>query len=95
MLDQSKEEVAQLHARGNESWRHPEPTQSTRDEVYHSPELEWIHMEENQPESAATGSEGMGTDDTTLIEGVGPSSLAAAGDRLAVHLNSFQYCMSW
>ena len=42
----------------------------------------------NQPGSAATGSEGLGTDDTTLIEGVEPRSFAAAGDRLPVHLDS-------
>ena len=45
-------------------------------------------MEENHSESAASGSGGLGADDTTLIEGVGPSSFAAAGDRLLVHLNS-------
>ena len=46
-----------------------------------------MHLEENQSESAATCSGGMGTDDTTLIEVVEPSSYAAAGDRLLVHLN--------
>ena len=43
-------------------------------------------MEDNQPESVATGR--LGTDDTTLIEVVDPSSFAAAGDHLLVHLNS-------
>ena len=33
-----------------------------------------MHMEENQPESAATGSGGLGIDDTTLLEGVEQSS---------------------
>ena len=57
MLDRSKDEVAQLQARC-EFWRYLEPTQYARDEVNHSPELEWMQMEENQPESAATGSGG-------------------------------------
>ena len=30
--------------------------------MYLSQELEWLHMEEQQSESAVTGSEGMGTD---------------------------------
>ena len=42
----------------------------------------------NQPESAATGTGGMGTDDTSLINGVEPNSFVAAGDRLHVHLHS-------
>ena len=40
-----------------------------------------MHVAEHQPESAATGSGGMGTDATTLTEGVEPSSFAAAGYR--------------
>ena len=53
-------------------------------------------METTQPGCAAAGSEGMGTDDTTLTERVEPSSFVAAGDRLLVHLNSsLQYCMLW
>ena len=57
-------------------------------EVHYSPELEWMHTEEHQPESA-TGCGGPGTDDATLTELVEPSSFtAAAGDRLLVHLNS-------
>ena len=47
-----------------------------------------MQMEEHQPGSAATGRGGMGTDDTTLIERVEPSSFVAAADRLLVHLNS-------
>ena len=46
-----------------------------------------MHMEESQSESAATCSGGTGTDDTTFIEVVEPSSFAAAGDRLLLHLN--------
>ena len=38
-------------------------------------------MEENQPESAATGGGGLGIGE--------PSSFAAAGDRLPFHPNSF------
>ena len=43
-------------------------------------------MEYNQPGSAATGSGGLGSDDTE-VEGVEPSSFVAAGVRLLVHLN--------
>ena len=43
---------------------------------------------QNQPEAAATGNGGMGTDDTTLSEGVEQSSFAAAGSRMLVHLTS-------
>ena len=45
-------------------------------------------MEENQSESAATGCGRVGTDHTTSMERVAPSSLGAAGDRLPVHLSS-------
>ena len=45
-------------------------------------------MEQNQHGSAATGSGGIGTQDTTLIERVEPSSVVAAGDRLPDHLDS-------
>ena len=44
--------------------------------------------EEHQPESAATVSGGMGTDDTTLMERVELGSFVAAGDRLRVHHNT-------
>ena len=55
-----------------------------------------MHMEETQPESGAIESGGLGTDDTTLCEGVDPSSSAAAGDRLlGPPPQFFQYCMSW
>ena len=67
-------------------WRTPEPIQYTRDEGYLSQELEW--MERNQHGSDATGSGGIGTQDTTLIERVEPSSVVAAGDRLPDYLNS-------
>ena len=54
-LDRSKEEVAPVTSSPQTHfWRYPESTQYTRDEVDHSPEPEWIQME-NQPESAATG----------------------------------------
>ena len=59
--------------------------QKTRDEVSHSPELVWMHMEGYQPESAGTG---MGADDSIEREGLEPSSFAAAGDHLPVQLNS-------
>ena len=45
-------------------------------------------MEQNQHGSGATGSGGIGTQDTTLIERVEPSSVVAAGDRLPDYLNS-------
>ena len=50
-----------------------------------------MHKEENQPGSAATGSGGLGTDDTTLIESVEPSSSVAAGYRLIVHHSSSKH----
>ena len=53
-----------------------------------SQELEWMHMEENQPGSAATVSGGLGTDDTTLIVRVEPTSFVARGHRLLAHLSS-------
>ena len=56
-------------------------TQHARDEGYLSQELEWMQMEETQPEPATEGSGRMGTDDTTLIVRVAPSSFGAAGDR--------------
>ena len=52
-------------------------------------------MEAEQPGSAAISSGRMGTDDTTLIERVEPSSCVAAGDRLPVHLQFNNYCVSW
>ena len=67
---------------------HPEPTQHARDEGYRSEEQERLSMEEDQPGSAANGSGGLGTDDTTLIERVEPSTFGAAGHRLPVHLSS-------
>ena len=47
-----------------------------------------MQMEDTQPKSAIGGG-GLGTDDTTMIEGVDPSSFAASGDRLLVHLDRF------
>ena len=48
-----------------------------------------MQMAENQPVSAATGTgSGRMGSDSTLIEGLEPSSFVAAGDRLPVHLNS-------
>ena len=58
-----------------------------------SQQLGWMQMEEHQPESVADGR--VGTDDTTLIERVKPSSFVAAGDLLPVHLNSQTNSMSW
>ena len=46
-----------------------------------------MQMEENQPGSAATGGGRVGTDDTTLIERVEPSSYIAASYRLPARLN--------
>ena len=86
--ERSKEEVAQLQARCNEFGHLLEPTQSTRDEGYFSPELELMQMEENEPGSAATGCVRMGTDETTLIDRVEPSPFVVAGDRLPVHPSS-------
>ena len=37
-----------------------------------------MHVEEHQPEFAATGSGGLGIDDTTLFESVEPSLFAGA-----------------
>ena len=48
-----------------------------------------MHMEDNQLESAATGSERVDTDGTTLIEGVEPSSFRAEGDQLACPTQKF------
>ena len=45
-------------------WRTREPTQYPPDEAHLTQELEWMHTEEHQPESAAAGSGGMGIDDT-------------------------------
>ena len=53
-----------------------------------SQELEWMQVEEHLAELAATGSGGMGTDVTTLIEVVEPSSVAAVGGRLLVRRSS-------
>ena len=61
---------------------------SIRDTKHISEELEWVHTEENQLGSVATGSGSVGTEDTTLMERVEPSSLVAAGDRLPLHLSS-------
>ena len=46
--------------------------------MHYSPDLELKHME-SQPESAAVVSGGSGTDDTTFIEGVVPSSFCSCG----------------
>ena len=48
-------------------------------------------MGENQPESVATGSGRMGTDETTLSERVELSSFGAVGDRLSVQLSSSRF----
>ena len=56
-LDGSKDEVAQLQVRCNACW-HLEPTKHARDEGYLSQELEWMPMEENHSESAATSNRG-------------------------------------
>ena len=45
-------------------------------------------MEDNQLGSAATGSRGLCTDDTTSTEVVDPSSFVAVGDRMLVQLGS-------
>ena len=96
MQARSKEEVAQLQARCDEFWHHLEPTQYARDKRYLSQGLEWMQMEEHQPQSAATSNGRVGTGDTTLIERVEPSSFGAADGRLFVHLSSSKtYCMSW
>ena len=47
-------------------------------------------MEDNQLESAATGSGRVDTDETTLIEGVEPSSFRAEGDPLAGPTQKFK-----
>ena len=93
-MDTSNEDVAQLPARSNEFRHLPEPTWCARDEGYLSQELEWMQMEEHQLESVATSSGIVGTDDTTLIERVELSSCGVACDRLLVHLNKSNYCMS-
>ena len=54
--------------------------------------MEWMQVCEKQSRSAATCRGGMGIDDTTLIERV-ESSFVAAVDHLLVHLN--KYCMFW
>ena len=84
-LDGSEEEVAQLQTRSNELWYLSEPTQYSRDAGDLSQELEWMPVEENQPRSGATGSGSVGTENTTLIAIVEPSSFRAAGDCLPVH----------
>ena len=86
----SKEEVAQLHCKlVATNFEHlPEPAQYARDEGCLSPELAWVHMEETQPGSAATGGGRVGIDDTSLIERGESSSFVAAGDRLLVHFSS-------
>ena len=93
----SKEEVAQLHCKlAATNFGHlPEPTQYARDEGCLSPDLAWVHMEETQPGSAATGGGRVGTDDTSLIERVESSSFVSAEDRLLVHQQFKNYCMSW
>ena len=83
-LDRSKEEVAPLRARCNDFWHLLEPTPYARDERYLFQELEWMQMEEHEPESATICSGRMGTDETR----VEPSSFGATGDRLLIHLSS-------
>ena len=63
-------------------------TQCARDEGYLCQELEWVHMEDHQPGSAATTLGEMGAGDTISIGRREPSSFVAAGDRLLVHLHS-------
>ena len=65
----------------------PEPTQCTRDEGI-SLSRTGVGMEEHLPRAAATSSGRLGTDYTTFMEVVEPSSFVAAGDRLSVYLNS-------
>ena len=67
-LDWSKEEVAHLRAHYNEFGHHLEPTQYTRYEGYLFQKLEWMHMEEHQLGSAATGGGGLGADETTWLK---------------------------
>ena len=74
------------HELANEFWRYPEPRKKTRDDVYQPPELEWMHMEENQPDVLLLVAEEWST--TTCTDGVEPSSFAAADDGLPVLLNS-------
>ena len=83
-LDMSEEERAHLRA-GCNFWRHPEPAQFSRDEGYLSQELEWMHVEDNDPGSAATGCGGLGIDDTTTTEVVELGQFVAP-----VHL--YGYC---
>ena len=61
---------------------------SIREMKHISEELEWMQMEEKQTVSAAKGTGGLDTDDETQLERMEPSSIAAAGDRLLVRLNS-------
>ena len=69
-VDGWREQVAHLRGSCNKFGHHPGPTQYARDEEHLSQELEWLHMEERQPGSAATGGGRVGADDTTLIESV-------------------------
>ena len=48
-----------------------------------------MHMEETQAELATSGSGGMGADVTTLIEGVEPSSFAAATACMTIEIVFF------
>ena len=70
-----------------------EPMQCARYEVYQSPELQWMHMEEHPPKSAAYGSGRMGTPVITLTEWVEPSSFAAVGDRLLEQFFSVMHAL--
>ena len=45
-------------------------------------------MEESLPGSAASGIEELGTDDTTVTEGVEPSSFVAAGDSFCLSIST-------
>ena len=60
LLTSLKKRLPSLQARRNEFGRHPDPTQYTRDERYLDQELEWMHMEDGQPRSAATSSGRLG-----------------------------------
>ena len=71
------------------------PTQYARDLENLSQGLQWMHVEENKPVSAA-GNTGLGTDDTNVTEVVEPTCSVATGYRLPVHLNRFlQYLLKY
>ena len=85
-MQRSKEDVAQFQAHCNIGIILSPFSMREMKDI--SQEVEWMQMEPNQPGSAATGSGGVGANDTTLIEIVEPSSFDSAVDRLLVHLSS-------